>query len=263
MTPLKAAALVSALLGLTACADWDSETLHLGVVSGPETQLAEAAKKYASEEYDLNINIVVFNDYITPNIALREGSIDANAYQHIPFLEETNKAKSYHLVPVALTFVYPMGLYSEKIEDLSELRFGAIVAVPNDPTNGGRALLILEQTGLITLKDGAGPHSTVRDVIDNPLNLRIRPIDAPQLPRILADVDLAAINTTFAIPAGLLPFRDALFVEGRDSLFANVIATRADNQDDPRISQLIAAFQSEAVVEEANRLFKGQAIPAW
>ncbi len=182
----------------------------------------EAAKKVAAQKYHLTVEIVPFTDYNMPNEALSDGSIDANMFQHQPYLDAAIKAKGYKIVAVAKTFVYPMGVYSKKITKLAALKPGAVVAIPNDPSNGARALLILQKAGLITLKPSAGATATIADISRNPKKLRFKEIDAAQLPRTLPDVDLAAINTNYAMIAGLIPSRDALFMKAQ-SPYANLI----------------------------------------
>lgn len=253
---------------LTACSDnaaSDSEhTVSLGVIAGPEAELFETAKAVAADRFQLQLKVVTFSDYILPNTALNDGSIDANAFQHLPYLEDQIKARGYDLVPVGKTFIFPMGLYSHKLKDLAAIKKGMVVAVPNDPSNETRALLLLQSAGLISVKTKAMSSGlTSRDITANPYELRIQEIDAAQLPRVLEDVDLAAINTTYGIPAGLMPTRDALFSESVDSPYANLIVVRRAEKDSVRIQQLVEAIQSPEVAAAAKRLFKGGAIPAW
>jgi len=156
-----------------------------------------------------------------------------------------------------------MGIYSDKIKNFHQLKQDAIVALPNDPSNEGRALLLLQKAKLITLKKEADIYATPNDIADNPKHLQFKELDAAQLTRTLPDVDIAVINTNYAIPAGLTPTKDAIFLEGKDSPYANIIVIRADEKNDPRMNQLVAAFQSDAVRKAAQRIFKNQAIPAW
>jgi D-methionine transport system substrate-binding protein len=237
-------------------------TIKVGTIAGPETQLMEVAKQVAAKN-GLDIIIVPFTDYNMPNEALADGSIDANMFQHKPYLEAAIKAKGYKIVAVGKTFIYPMGIYSKKIHDISALPDEAIVAIPNDPSNEARALLILQKAGLITLKPEAGINATVADIATNPKKLKFKEIDAAQLPRVLPDVDLAAINTNYAMVAGLLPSRDALILETPDSPYANLIVVREGSENDPRVIALVNALHSDEVLEKAKELFKDQAIPAW
>ncbi len=237
--------------------------IKVGATAGPSTALMEVAKKVAKEQYDLEIDIVEFTDYATPNTALNEGSIDANAFQTLTYFEATLAAKGYQLTAIGVTFIYPMGIYSNKIGELSQLSDNATVAIPNDPSNEGRALLLLQKAGLITLDDTTEAQLTPRNIINNPKQLRIQVLDSAQLPRALADVDIAAINTDYAVIAGLSPIEDALFSEGKDSPYANIIAVRTEDKDNEALQQLLKSYQSQAVIDTAETLFKGNAIPAW
>ena len=252
------------LLTLSACSKKESNnTIKVGTIAGPETELVVVAKKVALKRYGLNVKIVIFSDYTTPNEALSDGSIDANAFQHIPYLKAQVKAHGYKIVSIGKTFVYPMGLYSKKIKQLSQLKEGAKVAIPNDPSNEARALLLLQEAKLITLKPGMGINATPIDIATNPKHLKFIELDAAELPRALSDVSLAAINTTFAIPAGLSPSKDALLAEGTDSPYANIIAARAKDKNKPKLQEFVKAFQSKPVVAKAKQLFGDGAIAAW
>ncbi len=261
---LKIILFIVTFAAFTACSQKSSneKTIKVGTIAGPETQLVEAAKSVAAKN-GLDIVIVPFTDYNMPNEALADGSIDANMFQHKPYLDAAIKAKGYKIVPVGKTFVYPMGVYSKKIHDISTLADGAVVAIPNDPSNEARALLILQKAGLITLKPNADTNATVADIASNPKKLKFKEIDAAQLPRVLADVDLAAINTNYSMVTGLIPSRDALILESPDSPYANLIVVREGSENDPRVKELVDALHSDAVQQEAKTLFKDQAIPAW
>lgn len=237
--------------------------IRVGTIAGPETQLMEVAKNIAAQRHHLDVKIVEFTDYVLPNQALADGSIDANMFQHLPYLEKTIAAKGYKLSPIGKTFIYPMGIYSNKITKLSQLKNGSTVAIPNDPSNESRALALLEKAGLITLKTGTHPHGTLQDIADNPKQLKIKELNAAQLPRVIADVDLAAINTNYAMIVGLIPSRDALILENKDSPYANIVVVRTEEKDDPKFQQLIEALHSPEVLSKAEKLFQGQAIPAW
>jgi D-methionine transport system substrate-binding protein len=254
------------LLALTACNQNKTEAtnqIRVGTIAGPETELMEIARQVAAQRYNLDIKIVQFEDYTMPNAALADGSIDANAFQHLPYLEAAMKAKGYKLAVIGKTFIYPMGIYSRKITDLTQLRDGATVAIPNDPSNEARALLLLQRAKLITLKPNVDISATINDIQNNPKHLVIKEIDAAQLPRVLPDVDLAIINTNYAMVANLLPTRDALFIERPDSPYANLIVVRAGEENKPQFQQLVNAFHSAEVLQKAHKLFQGQAIPAW
>lgn len=237
--------------------------IRVGTIAGPETELMEVAKNVAAAKYGLNVDIVQFTDYVLPNQALADGSIDANMYQHLPYLEETIAAKGYQLTSIGKTFIYPMGIYSNKITHLNELKTGAIVAIPNDPSNEARALLLLEKAGLIKLKSGNGLKATPNDIVENPKQIQIKELDAAQLPRVLKDVDLAAINTNYAMVVGLLPSRNGLFIENNDSPYANIVVVRSAEKDNPKFTKLMDALHSPEVIARAKKLFQGQAIPAW
>ena len=219
----------------------------------------------AKEKYGLDVELVTFNDYVLPNEALSKGDIDANAFQHKPYLDQQIKDRGYKLVAVGNTFVYPIAGYSKKIKSLDELQPGSQVAVPNDPTNLGRSLLLLQKVGLIKLKEGVGLLPTVLDVTENPKNLKIVELEAPQLPRSLDDaqIALAVINTTYASQIGLTPAKDGIFVEDKDSPYVNLIVTREDNKDAENVKKFLQAYQSEEVYQEANKVFNGGAVKGW
>ncbi|KAB7699418.1 MetQ/NlpA family lipoprotein [Plesiomonas shigelloides] len=264
----KTLALVSALAGsllLTACGqkEADSNKIKVGVISGAEEQVAEVAKKVAKQQYGLDVELVSFSDYITPNAALADGSLDVNAFQHKPYLDQQIADRGYKLAVVGNSFVYPIAGYSKKIKNVSELTDGASVALPNDPTNLGRSLLLLQAQGLIKLKDGSGLNATLLDVVDNPKKLKLVELEAPQLPRSLDDVDLAIINTTYASQIGLTPPKDGLFVEDKASPYVNLIVAREDNKDAENVQKFVKAFQTEEVYQAANEVFKGGVVKGW
>lgn len=264
----KTLALVSALAGsllLTACGqkEADSNKIKVGVISGAEEQVAEVAKKVAKQQYGLDVELVSFSDYITPNAALADGSLDVNAFQHKPYLDQQIADRGYKLAVVGNSFVYPIAGYSKKIKNVSELADGASVALPNDPTNLGRSLLLLQAQGLIKLKNGSGLNATLLDVVDNPKKLKLVELEAPQLPRSLDDVDLAIINTTYASQIGLTPPKDGLFVEDKASPYVNLIVAREDNKDAENVQKFVKAFQTEEVYQAANEVFKGGVVKGW
>src|SRR5690554_3130668 len=187
----------------------------------------------------ITLKIVEFTDYVTPNKALEDGQIDANFFQHIPYLESFNKEQGYHLVNAGGIHIEPIALYSRKVKSVSAIPQGATIAIPNDPTNGGRALLLLESAGLITMKEGAGITATPFDIEKNPKELKFHEIEAASLPRVLADVDAAVINGNYAIPAGLKANKDGLAIEGADSPYVNVIAVKEGRETDPNIVALV------------------------
>lgn len=225
--------------------------IRLGVMAGPESKIMEKAAIIAKEKYGLNVKIIEFSDYMTPNIALNDGSIDANAFQHEPFLRAFVKARSYDIIPVAKTFIFPMAAYSHKIKDKKELKNEDKITIPNDQSNGARALLLLARENLLKLKDINKTDIGIKDIIENPLNLKIIELDAAQLPRSLDDVTLAVINNTFAKSSGLSLAKDALFREDEDSIYVNVLAVRVKNQEAPWLEKLIKAIHSDEVLKVA------------
>ena len=195
----------------------------------------------------ITLEIKEFTDYVTPNDAVEYGEIDANYFQHIPYLESFNTEHGYHLVNAGGIHIEPIALYSKKYYSLSDIPGGATIAIPNDPTNEGRALLLLEAAGLITLKADAGLEAIPLDIASNPKNLKFSEIEAATLPRVLGDVDAAVINGNYAIPAGLVATRDGLYVEGAESPYVNVIAVKEGNENNPAIKALVEALKSDEV----------------
>ncbi|MBP1764223.1 MAG: lipoprotein, YaeC family [Firmicutes bacterium] len=240
----------------------EKKTIKVGVTAGPHAEIMEAVKKVAAKD-GLEIQIVEFNDYITPNIALNQGDIDANSYQHQPFLDNQIKDRKYDIVSIAKSVIFPMGVYSKKIKNISELPNGAAVAIPNDPSNGARALLLLEKAGIIKLKPEAGIKATVADIVENPKNVKIKELDAAQIPQSLNDLDAAAINTNYAIVAGLIPTKDALTIEDGNSPYANVIAVRTKDKENPTYQKLINAYHSAEVKQWIDEKYKGSFVPTW
>ena len=232
------------MLALPLAAFAENKTITIGVTPFPHKDIMLVVKDLlAKEGYDLVIK--EFTDYVQPNMALAEGSLDANFFQHIPYLENMNKEKDLKLTWVAKVHVEPLGLYSHKIKALDELKDGDTISVPSDPTNCARALRLLEDNGLIKIKEGE--LVTAKDITDNPKNLKITEIEAAQLPRTLDDVTAAVINTNFAGEAGLIPSKDAIIMEGKDSPYANVIAVREADQDSPAVKALVKAVNSPEV----------------
>ena len=254
--------IVSLSILLFGCADKPNPTLLvIGTMAGPETELVEVAQTIAQARYGLTIKIIEFSDYNLPNAALQDGTLDINIFQHLPYLQESIQAHHYAIEPIGKTFLYPMAIYSQKISSIKAIPTSAVVAIPNDPSNEARALLLLQNAGLIQLKH---THSaTLYDIKHNPHHYQFRELDAAQLPRVLADVDIAVINTNFAIPAGLNPKRDALFTEDKSSPYANLIVVKQSSSKKEQIHELIEALHSQAVLDKAKNIFAGAAIPAW
>ena len=236
--------------------------IKVGVTAGPQAEVMEVAKKVAAKD-GLTIQIVEFNDFIQPNVALSQGDLDANAYQHQPFLDNQIKERKYELTSIAQTIIIPMGIYSKKIKKLDELKPGSTVAVPNDPTNGGRGLLLLEKAGLIKLNPQAGLKATPQDIVANPKNLKIKELEAAQVPRSLDDVDIAAVNANYAVVAGLSPKTDSLLLEDSKSPYACVIAVRTKDKSDPVFQKLIKAYQSPEVKAFVEKQYKGAFVAVW
>lgn len=219
-------------------------TLTVGVTPFPHKDIMTVAKGLLEKE-GINLVIREFNDYVTPNTALGEGNLDANFFQHIPYLDNMNKERKLDLVWVAKVHIEPLGLYSSKVKALGDIKNGSQISIPNDPTNGARALRLLEKHGLIKVKPGG--LVTAKDITDNPRKLKIREIDAAQLPRTLQDVTAAVINTNFAVEAKMIPARDAIIIEAEDSPYVNVVAVRAADKDKPEIKALVKAVNSPEV----------------
>lgn len=209
------------------------------------------------------MKIIEFSDYSLPNMALNDGSLDANMFQHQLFLEEEIKNRKYNLVSIAKLFIYPMGIYSQKIRHLNELKQNAILVIPNDPSNEARALLLLQQADLLKLKINTKALATPKDIVFNPKHLQIKELDAAQLTRALPDVDCAVINTNYAVLANLYPQQNALFAEDKNSSYANLLVVNVKDKNNPKFKQLIKALHSPEVLAAAQTLFHGQAIPAW
>ena len=267
---IKTVAALGTLLGalaLAGCGQEEKDPNHIkvGVIVGAEQQVAEVAQKVAKDKYGLTVELVSFNDYVLPNEALSKGDIDLNAFQHKPYLDQQIKDRGYKLVAVGNSFVYPIAGYSKKIKSLDELQNGAQIALPNDPTNLGRSLLLLQKQGLVKLKDNVGLLPTVLDVVENPKNLKLVELEAPQLPRSLDDdqIALAIINTTYASQINLTPTKDGLFVEEKDSPYVNLIVSREDNKDAANVKKFVQAYQSDEVYEAANKIFNGGAVKGW
>lgn len=253
-------ALVSVLVGGTASAA--DQTLKIGVTAGPHAQIFEVVKKEAAKK-GLTINVIEFSDYVQPNAALAAGDLDANSYQHQPYLDTANADRGYKLASVAKTVIFPIGIYSKKVKSLDELKEGARIGIPNDPTNGGRALLLLQTAGLIKVNPAAGLKATPIDIIENPKKLRFIELDAAQLPRSLDDTDASAVNTNFAIEAGLDPRKDAIKQESPDSPYANVIVVQEKRKDEAVFKTLVDSYHSQPVKDFINEKYKGAVVTAW
>ncbi|NMA68989.1 MAG: MetQ/NlpA family ABC transporter substrate-binding protein [Desulfitobacterium sp.] len=245
----------------------DSEevvTLKVGATPVPHAEILELIKPDLEAE-GINLEIKIFTEYALPNPAVDSGEIDANFFQHTPYLETYTIDQGMELVSVGNVHIEPMGLYSKKITNLDEINDGDTIAIPNDPSNGGRALLVLENAGLIKVKEGLGVKATVLDVVENPKNLKFQEIEAAQLPRALEDAKITAavINTNFALEAGLNPADDAIVIEDKDSPFANILVVQESRKDDPNIQKLFEALTSDKVRDFIEEEYEGSIVPAF
>jgi len=238
-------------------------TLKIGATPAPHSEILEQIKPDLKEQ-GINLEIIEFNDYVQPNIALNDKELDANFFQHEPYLNDfIAEHKDMKLKNAGGVHVEPMGIYSSKIKDLKELADGATVSIPNDPTNGGRALLLLQKANLLKLKDGSGAEATLQDIAENTKNLNIQEVEAAQLPRTLEDVDISIINTNFALNADLNPMKDALFIEDKDSPYVNIIAVRDGDENRDDIKKLLTTIKSDKVKKFIEDKYKGAIVPAF
>lgn len=239
-------------------------TIKVGASVTPHAEILEVAKEIMAKK-GYTLEIVEYNDYVLPNIATDTGELDANYFQHLPYLKNFNEENGTKLVSVAAIHYEPYGIYPGKTKSLDELPDGAVIAVPNDTTNEARALMLLEAQGLIKLKEGAGLTATVLDIVSNPKKLVIKELEAAQLARALPDVDLAVINGNYAIDAGLNVNKDALAVEDKESeaaqTFANILVVKEGNENNEAVKALIEALQSEEVRKFINEKYEGAVIP--
>ncbi|MBC2582372.1 MetQ/NlpA family ABC transporter substrate-binding protein [Clostridium sp. DJ247] len=268
-----AAILVSStlILGLAACgakqdsststtAANDKKTIVVGATPVPAGEVLKEVKPLL-EKKGYKLEIKEFTDYIIPNTSLASGDLDANMYQHTPFLENFNKEKHTDLVPVTKVYLPPLGVYSKTVKNIQDVKQGATIAVPNDPTNETRALRLLEKSGLIKLK--SGDILTKLDLIENKKGIQIKELDAPQLPRVLGEVDLAVINANYALDAKLNPSKDAILLEDKNSQYVNVLATRKEDKDKPYVKALSEALTSPEIKKFIEEKYKGSVIPAF
>jgi len=236
--------------------------LKVGATPVPHAEILKEIQPMLKEQ-GVDLQIVEFNDYVQPNVQVYEKQLDANFFQHTPYLDQFNKDKGYNLVKVAGVHIEPLGAYSRKIKQIGELKDGASVAIPNDPSNGGRALALLAQNGLLKLKEGVGVNAIVADIVDNPKRLKIKELEAATLPRVLDEVALAVINTNYALEADLVPMKDALFLEGKDSPYVNILVSRPDNKDGDAMQKLAKALNSEEVRAFIEQKYSGAVVPAF
>ena len=234
----------------------ESKVLTVGATAVPHAEILSFVKPMLEAE-GIELKIVEYSDYNTPNIALAEGSLDANYFQHIPYMEQFATDHNLALQTLTKVHIEPMGIYSEKIKSLDDLEQGAKVSIPNDQTNGGRALLLLQEAGLITLKADSGVNATLIDVVSNPKNLVIKEVEAALLPRTLDSVDVAVINTNYALQAGFVPTEDALLIEDANSPYVNIVTVRNDDEN-ALLKKLDAALQTQEVKDFINEKYQGE-----
>ncbi|MHA3224567.1 MetQ/NlpA family ABC transporter substrate-binding protein [Globicatella sulfidifaciens] len=246
---------------------FDGETVKVGVASDDEIEVWEFVAELAEKE-GITLEVELFNDYVQPNVAVASGDLDLNAFQHVAYLEEWNKENDEDLQPIGFTYVSPLGSYSEKVSSLDELTEGAVLAIPNDPTNGGRALLLLEQAGVIEVDDAAGVLPTLKDITKNDKKLEFKELDAAQVAVSLPDVDAAIINTNYALDHDLSIEEDAIFVDTEDlakvnEVYKNVVVTRKDDVENELYKHIVELYQSEEVAEKITEVTDGANVAAW
>lgn len=238
----------------------ENKKIVVGASATPHAEILEEIKPLVEAKgYELEVK--VFDDYVLPNTGLEEGALDANYFQHVPYLEETVSQKGYKLTYTAKVHLEPMGIYSEKIKKLDELANGAKIAIPNDPTNGSRAIQLLANNGLLKVENK--DLLTVKDITENPKNIELLEIEAPQLPSVLVDVDAAVINTNYALSANLNPTKDAISIESIDSPYSNILACREDNKDSKKIKVLTEALTSNEAKAFIEEKYQGSIIPSF
>lgn len=241
-----------------------TQTLKIGASPVPHAEILTYIKDNLAAGAGLQIEVVEFTDYVQPNIALGDGQIDANFFQHVPYMEEFARDRQLDLVALAPVHIEPLGIYSKKITALADVPSGAVVAIPNDPTNAGRALQLLAANGLITLKDGVGSAATVLDITANTKQLKITELDAAQLPRSLDDTTLSVINGNYALEVGLKPNKDALALEqAAGNPYANVLAVAKGKENDPALKKLVTLLNSPEVKKFIEDKYEGVVIPAF
>ena len=246
----------------TQAAEPEPSVLKVGATPVPHAEILNFIKPLLEKE-NIILEIVDFQDYVQPNTALADKELDANFFQHQPYLDNFIKERSLDLVSVGNVHVEPLGLYSKTIKDISELKEGSTIAIPNDSTNAARALLLLQSNGIIKLKEGSGIEATEKDIAENPKKIKIQPAEAAQLPRVLEDVDAAVINTNYALPANLNPTKDALIIEGKDSPYANIVVVRKGDENRAEIQKLIEILNSDEVKKFLEEKYDGAIVPAF
>ena len=240
----------------------EQKTLRVGIMSAEDEDVWAVVAEQAKAK-GLDLKLVVFNDYTQPNEALENGELDANAFQHKPYLDNQIKTRGYHIVPVGFTAVWPIGLYSRKHHSLADLPAGAVIGVPNDPSNEGRALRVLESQGLIKLKPDAGILATTQDITFNPKNISVKELDAGIVGRSIDDLDAAVVNTDWAFKAGLTQ-NDRIATESvENNPYRNFIAVKAGHENDAWVKPLVESYENDTVRATLAKVYKGTALPAW
>ena len=254
--------LVSVLSGCGA--KKENTTIRVAASPTPHAEILAVAKDILAEQ-GYTLEIVEYTDYVQPNLVVDSGELDANYFQHTPYMEQFNEENKTSIVSAGLIHYEPFGIFAGKTTSLAELPDGAVISIPNDATNGARALLLLQQEGILKLTEGVGIEATKYDIVENPKNVQILEMEAAQLPLSLADVDLAVINGNYALDAGLNPATDALAIEDASGdaaqTFANLVGVKAGRENDPAILALVAALQSEQVREFINSSYNGAVVP--
>ncbi len=240
----------------------DKKTVKVGIISGEDEDVWRVVTAQAAEK-GLKVETVVFNDYTQPNEALERGEIDANAFQHKPYLDNQIKTQGYHIVPIGYTGVWPIGLYSRKFTKVADLPEGAVIGVPNDPSNEGRALRVLQNEGVIKLKDGTGILATTADIAENPKKLEIKELDAGIVGRSVDDLDAAVVNTDWALKSGLTPEQRIAQEPIADNPYRNFIAVKAGSENEAWVKTLVASYQNDAVKAEFDKVYKGTGVSAY
>ena len=259
---LLAAAMLLAGCSSSGSGDANSQTLIVAATAVPHAEILKEVKPLLAKE-GVNLEIKVFADYVQPNVQVDEKAIDVNYFQTKPYLDAFNRERKTHLIIITGVHIEPFGAYSHKLKSIDQLPDGATVAIPNDPSNNSRALLLLAKHGLITLKDPNDELATLKDITANPKNLKFKELEAAMLPRTLDEVDLALINTNYALAAGLNPTKDALLIESKDSPYVNYLVGRPDNKDDPRVQKLAKALTSPEVKAFIDQKYHGAVLPAF
>ena len=240
----------------------EAAKIRLGVDGGPHEEIGEVVQRLAAER-GLEIELVRFSDYILPNAALVDKEIDANSFQHLPYMEAMMAERGYKLSNIGATVLMPLAAFSKTIKTKEDIKDGISIAIPNDPSNGGRALILLQDQGLLKVDPAAGITPTVLDITDNPHKFKFVELEASQMVPVIADTDLSIITTNYTVEAGMVPARDAVFIEGSKSPYVNIIAVRQGEEDRPEFKTLVECYQNETVREFVDGKYKGAIVCGW